>query len=120
MIPTVALFSYGTLQRPAVQQATFGRLLNGRPDALVGFALRPLAISDPEVVRLSGAAVHTVAEPTGDPADRIAGTVFALSAAELAASDAYEVDYRRCEVVLASGLTAWLYVRRGLSPRSAP
>jgi hypothetical protein len=31
------LFSYGTLQQPDVQRATFGRLLRGEPDALVGF-----------------------------------------------------------------------------------
>jgi len=30
------LFSYGTLQQQSVQQSTFGRLLTGRSDALVG------------------------------------------------------------------------------------
>lgn len=36
---TERLFSYGTLQQENVQIATFGRLLNGAPDALVGFKL---------------------------------------------------------------------------------
>lgn len=108
---SVQLFSYGTLQLPDVQRATCGRLLVGRPDALAGYRLRPLAITDPEVVRISGLAIHTIACRTGDPADRITGTVFALTPAELAATDAYEVDvYGRREVALESGATAFIYV----------
>ena len=108
---TAALFSYGTLQLPAVQQATYGRLLDGEPDALVGYRLVELVIDDPAVVRLSGKTVHTIAEQSGDPADRVAGTLFELSEAELAASDRYEVDaYRRVEVTLESGRTAFAYV----------
>jgi len=63
---------------------------------------------------VSGAAVHTVAVATGDPADRIDGMVFALTRRELAATDAYEVDYERIEVTLAFGLRASLYVGRTL------
>ena len=33
------LFTYGTLQLEEVQLATFGRVLEGRPDALVGYRL---------------------------------------------------------------------------------
>lgn len=107
----ISLFSYGTLQLPEVQQATYGRLLDGRPDVLAGYALAPLAITDPEVVRVSGAAVHTIARRTGNSADRIPGVVFSITAAELAATDAYEVDaYGRVEVTLASGATAFVYV----------
>jgi hypothetical protein len=95
-----------------VQRATYGRLLAGRPDTLPGYRLDPLPISDTEVVRVSGLAVHTTARATGDPADRIAGTVFALTPAELRATDAYEVDYRRVEVTLDSGAHAFLYVGR--------
>jgi hypothetical protein len=105
------VFSYGTLQLPEVQRANYGRLLEGRKDALRGYVLKPLAISDPEVVRISGLAVHDIACRTGDPADRIAGTVFTLSPAELAATDAYEVDvYGRIEVELESGARAFVYV----------
>lgn len=95
-----------------MQRATYGRLLDGREDALIGYSLEPLAISDPEVVRLSGAAMHTVAVPTGQPGDRVRGTVFDLTPAELAATDAYEIDYVRINVVLASGTRAFLYVAR--------
>ena len=106
-----SLFSYGTLQQREVQQATYGRLLTGTRDVLVGHRLEPLAISDPEVVRLSGKAVHAIARPSGNPADRIAGVCFHLTDEELAATDAYEVDaYGRAETVLESGTKAFVYV----------
>ena len=50
----VPLFSYGTLQLPEVQRATYGRLLEGRADILCGYRLAPLTITDPGVVALSG------------------------------------------------------------------
>jgi len=110
---TVALFSYGTLQLPRVQIANYGHELSGRPDALLGYRLAPLEIGDPEVVRISGKAVHTIARATGNRADRIAGMLFELSEEELAATDAYEVDvYARVEAELKSGRTAWVYVGR--------
>lgn len=106
------LFSYGTLQLPAVQQATFGRLLQGQADALVGFRSSLVKIEDALVVATSGEAFHPIVEPSGDPDDRVPGTVFAISAEELAQADGYEVDaYRRVEAALASGGRAWVYVR---------
>lgn len=114
--PGLSLFSYGTLQQPRVQLATFGRLLEGQADSLPGFALAPLPITDPEVIATSGAAVHTIAVPTGDPADCIPGIVFEVTPAELAAADAYEVDaYARIEVRLGSGAKAFVYVGPGLA-----
>jgi gamma-glutamylcyclotransferase (GGCT)/AIG2-like uncharacterized protein YtfP len=107
------LFSYGTLRQPEVQVATFGRTLQGTPDALPGYRLDVLTISDPDVVGVSGAAQHPVAVPTGSASDRVAGMVFEITAEELARADAYEdADYRRIPVTLASGLQAWLYVAR--------
>jgi hypothetical protein len=113
----VSLFAYGTLRQANVQLATFGRLLEGRPDALAGFALSPLAIVDPEVIATSGLAVHTIARPTGDPADLIPGLVFGITAAELEAADRYEVDdCTRVAVRLVSGTEAFVYVgAEGLS-----
>lgn len=106
------LFSYGTLQLPAVQQATFGRRLHGDADALVGFRRTLVEIDDPQVVATSGQTHHPIVEPSGDPADRVEGTVFAISAEELARADDYEVDdYVRVEAVLASGGRAWVYVK---------
>lgn len=108
---SVLLFSYGTLQLPEVQLATFGRRLEGRTDALPGWALAPLTITDPAVVAVSGLAVHQMARPTGDERDRIEGVVFSLSAEELAAADGYEVDdMKRIAVRLESGTEAFVYV----------
>jgi hypothetical protein len=113
----IALFSYGTLQQPEVQISAFGRLLDGRPDALPGFALAPLAITDPEVIRISGAAVHTIARRTGNVADVVRGIVFRITPDELEAADAYEVDaYARIEVRLASGTDAFVYVGPDAEP----
>jgi hypothetical protein len=107
----VLLFSYGTLQMPQVQRATYGRLLEGRADVMIGYRLAPLTITDAKVVALSGAPVHMIACRTSDPADRIAGVVYTITAAELEATDDYEGDaYARIEVGLESGATAFVYI----------
>jgi hypothetical protein len=109
--PSADLFSYGTLRQANVQLALFGRTLDGREDALPGFALEPMAIDDPAVIAASGASVHTIARPAGDWADAIPGTVFRLTAAELEAADRYESGpIRRIHVRLASGAEAFVYV----------
>lgn len=106
-----SLFSYGTLRQANVQLATFGRLLDGRPDELAGFALSPMTIADPNVVAASGAAVHTIARPSGNPADRVPGLVFSLTAAEIEAADRYESGpIERIRVRLESGAEAFVYV----------
>lgn len=106
------LFSYGTLQDESVQLATFGRVLCGKRDALTGYALSLVAIDDPQVVAVSGAAHHPIVTPTGSPSDAVEGTVFAITAQELRNADRYEVaDYKRVAVVLRSGVQAWVYVQ---------
>ena len=57
---TEQLFSYGTLQQPEVQLATFGRLLDSRPDQLPGYCLAMLAIDDAQVVATSGKVPPTI------------------------------------------------------------
>lgn len=112
MTGTVLLFSYGTLQTKAVQIANFGRELTGRADAIPGYAVTMVAISDPEVVRLSGESHHPIVAPSSDPTDEVAGMVFEITPEELAAADEYEVaDYKRVSVRLRSGVDAWVYVR---------
>jgi gamma-glutamylcyclotransferase (GGCT)/AIG2-like uncharacterized protein YtfP len=81
-----------------VQWATFGRELNGRPDAIVGFELDR----------------HPILRPSDRADAAIEGIVFAISEADLAAADEYEVDdYRRVAVLLRSGEQAWVYVFGG-------
>lgn len=107
----IALFSYGTLQLPEVQLANYGRALDGELDALLGYRLEPIVIDDVHVVGVSGKEVHTIARASGDRNDRVAGTVFLLTEAELEATDAYETSaYRRVKVTLESGRSVWVYV----------
>ena len=109
---TALLFSYGTLQDKAVQLASFGRELPGRPDAIVGYTQTLIAIDDPEVVTISGKTHHPVIQPSPNPRDEVPGTAFEITAQELAAADEYEVsDYKRVAVPLKSGLQAWVFVR---------
>jgi len=107
----VALFSYGTLQLSEVQLANYGRELEGSPDALAGYRLAVVPDRDPNAVRISGAKTHFIVQPTGNPADRVPGMLFFLTAEELAKNDRYEgSDYGRAELVLESGRRALVYV----------
>ena len=109
---TALLFSYGTLQDKAVQLASFGRELPGRPDAIVGYTQTLIAIDDPEVVTISGKTHHPVVQPSSNPEDEVRGTVFEVTVQELASADEYEVsEYKRALVFLRSGAQAWAYVR---------
>ena len=104
------LFSYGTLQQHAVQLSTFGRLLGGQPDELVGFERSWLKIDDAAFVANSGQAYHAVVRFNGRPDSRVGGIVLELSEAELEMADAYEpAGYKRILTTLASGKLAWVY-----------
>jgi gamma-glutamylcyclotransferase (GGCT)/AIG2-like uncharacterized protein YtfP len=106
-----ALFSYGTLRLRDVQLATFGRQIESQDDALPGFRLDVLTITDPGVIATSGLAEHPILRRSDDPASAVPGSVMFITPAELAAADEYEVDdYARVSVTLASGLRAWVYV----------
>jgi gamma-glutamylcyclotransferase (GGCT)/AIG2-like uncharacterized protein YtfP len=108
------LFSYGTLRQPEVQRATFGHELTGRPDAIVGFELDYVTITDPHVIATSGSDRHPILRPTDRPDAAVEGMVFAINEADLAAADEYEVDdYRRIAVPLRSGAQAWVYAFGG-------
>ncbi|MCZ8182471.1 MAG: gamma-glutamylcyclotransferase [Beijerinckiaceae bacterium] len=110
--PPIHLFSYGTLQLPQVQLSQFGRLLAGQPDILPGYRKAMVEIADPAVIAASGERFHPILLRTGLELDEVTGTVFQITAEELAAADAYEVsDYRRVAARLRSGLEAWVYVK---------
>ena len=106
-----SLFSYGTLQSEAVQLATFGRRLEGKPDALPGYKLVMIEIEDQDFVATSGTPHHRNLHFTGAPSDIVEGTVLSLTPAELALADSYEPsNYERIQVQLRSGSTAWVYI----------
>jgi gamma-glutamylcyclotransferase (GGCT)/AIG2-like uncharacterized protein YtfP len=103
------LFAYGTLRQADVQRATFGRLLEGENDALVGF----------ERTTSRG---HLNVAPTGREEDRVAGLVFEITDAELAAADRYEerAEFARITGTVASGKQVWLYVDSGRAELRRP
>jgi gamma-glutamylcyclotransferase (GGCT)/AIG2-like uncharacterized protein YtfP len=104
------LFSYGTLQQEAVQLSTFGRLLDGHSDELVGFEQASFEIEDPEFVATSGKSHHAIVKFNGRTDSRVIGTVFEVSDSELASADEYEpAGYERISTILASGTQAWVY-----------
>ena len=96
------LFSYGSLQQPAVQLSIFGRLLGGRGDELPGF-VKVVQHGERQLANVIRSNLAQRAVP---------GKVFEISAAELAAADEYErADaYTRILVQLSSGIEAWVYV----------
>jgi len=104
------LFSYGTLRQPDVQRSVFGTELAGESDAVIAHRLGQVTIEDPHVIAVSGSATHPALVPDDTPGAEVPGTVFTLTDEQLAAADNYEVDvYRRVEVPLRSGRTAWVY-----------
>ena len=108
---TELLFSYGTLRQREVQLTTFGRELDGHDDAIVGYALDYVTITDPHVIATSGSDRHPILRPANEPGAAVEGTVFSITQVELAAADEYEVDdYKRVLVPLRSGAQAWVYI----------
>lgn len=116
---TENLFSYGTLQSEAVQLATFGRRLEGKPDQLIGYrvTLIPIAVpnSEQQLSASLGATHHRNIQFTGIGSDIVEGTVFTVTKQELERADNYErvADYVRVLVQPASGKNAWVYLHAG-------
>ena len=109
--PSESLFSYGTLQLEDVQLATFGRKLDGQPDALRGYRLVMIKIADENFVVKSGAADHRNLQFTGDAEDLVEGCALKVTRAELEQADAYEPEgYVRVKTQLRSGADAWVFV----------
>jgi gamma-glutamylcyclotransferase (GGCT)/AIG2-like uncharacterized protein YtfP len=106
------LFSYGTLQEERVQLSTFGRRLAGAADALSGYERSTVKVEDARFVASSGRAEHANVVAAARDGGRVAGTVFEVTDAELAAADRYEAPaaYVRRQVRLESGREAWVYV----------
>jgi hypothetical protein len=100
------------LQTETVQLATFGRRLDGQPDALVGYLQTRIEIKDLEVIAASGEKYYLNAQFTGRDSDSISGTRFIVTRKELEQADAYELDadYKRFSVVLKSGIRSWVYL----------
>ncbi|MFT3877495.1 MAG: GDSL-type esterase/lipase family protein [Propioniciclava sp.] len=107
--PAHLVFSFGTLLDPQVQQELFSRQVPVIPDSLVGHGITDVPIDDPDVVRLSGLAVHRGL--VRDEEQEVAGGILALTDEELGAADEYEVSaYARRRVMTAGRGMVWAYV----------
>lgn len=107
------LFSYGTLQKEQVQIETFGRLLKGEKDTLLGYNLNMVEITDPEVLRKSGQKFHPIIDFTGNLNDKVEGVLFEVTEDEILNADKYEVnDYKRINVEFQSGKKGFIYVKK--------
>lgn len=108
------LFAYGSLQRPDVQLATFGRYLVGGDDELPQYHLARVPIEDAQVAEEFGAPFFSNAQFDGTDASKLAGTAFEMTDDEIARADGYEARYAYMRVLvrLSSGRTAWVYVHQ--------
>ena len=89
---------------------TYGKILKGKPDKLIGYILSNLRITDKNVIEKSGKEIHPVAIKTSDGNDSIEGIIFEISEKELVETDKYEVsDYERVLETFKSGREAWIY-----------
>ncbi|MNK06642.1 AIG2-like family protein [compost metagenome] len=105
------LFSYGTLQKDKVQLETFGRLLKGSKDTLIGYKLSTIVIVDQDVLAKSEQEIHLLAIPSEIATDHIDGVIFEITHEELLAADGYETDaYQRVKLQFESGREAWIYI----------
>src|SRR5918999_288038 len=98
------LFSYGTLQHDDVQRSTFGRLLRGEADELLGYHRSSVKIDNAALATALGRTHHANATFSGDESARVPGSVFEVSDAELTRADEFEApfSYRRVTALLAS------------------
>jgi gamma-glutamylcyclotransferase (GGCT)/AIG2-like uncharacterized protein YtfP len=95
------LFSYGSLQNTDIQMRLFGRELIGYSDVLHDYEMTAINIDGEG---------YSAAEPKAD--EKISGTVYELSSAELERADEYEgKSYYRIKVKLQSGTESWVYLR---------
>lgn len=110
---TENLFSYGTLQIEEVQLDTFGRKLSSTPDALTGYKLVTVTITDEDFVTKSGKADHRNLQFTGNASDVVDGVVLKVTRKELEQADDYEPEgYKRVQAQLRSGDDAWVFVHK--------
>lgn len=104
------LFSYGTLQEERVQLELFGRILHGAKDALRGWKISLIEITDESFLAKGEETIQKTLVFSNDENDLVEGTVFEISEDELLLADRYEPEnYRRKKVTLRSGKEAWIY-----------
>ena len=100
------LFSYGTLQSKEIQMQVFNKLLIGTPDQLLGYKLKDFQIEEE-----FGMEDYFVAIPSENPSNAINGIAFTVTNEDLLKADQFESNaYKRVQITLKSGITAWIYI----------
>jgi gamma-glutamylcyclotransferase (GGCT)/AIG2-like uncharacterized protein YtfP len=95
------LFIYGTLIDPEIQKSILGRIINGIPNILEGYEKSEIEIEG-EKYPLTVQNKNEIVE----------GLVIDINDDELKKIDEYEgVEYKRIEIVLQSGISAWVYLK---------
>ena len=101
----IKLFTYGTLQHEDIQENLFGRMLQGTPEILIGYALKKINIEEE-----FGIVAYDILVETGNPEDTINGIIYEITTKELHQADLYEgFHYKRVEVNLQTNEKAWAY-----------
>jgi hypothetical protein len=102
---------HGSLEARAVELTTNGRLLFGQPDSVAGFGTTWVVSDDPEIVAIYGRRHFPALVRTGHGKDRVSGSVYAVTSAELQEIDGHSImGARREAVLLVSGRSAWVYL----------
>lgn len=100
------LFAYGTLKDRDIQENIFGRSLEGTPDRLIGYVVDYIEIEEE-----FGIAKYPIINATENPQDIVTGIVYEITHDDINLADTYEgLYYKRIEVTLESGNTAWAYI----------
>ncbi len=101
------IFTYGTLQNEGVQLAIFGRILNGVPEVLTGYAKMEIWIQEENQKSIS----YPIIKKTDEKNARIEGVLFEITERELHLADDYETaKYQRIYLSFDSGKKGWVYV----------
>lgn len=100
------LFAYGTLKDKDIQENIFGHSLKGVPDRLIGYVVDYIQIEEE-----FGIAKYPIINATENPQDIVTGILYEITKEEVGFADTYEgMHYKRIEVTLESGNTAWAYI----------
>ena len=105
------LFSYGTLRKEQVQMDLFRRVLTGSADALRGYKMSTIKITDTAFLSNGEEPYQKTVVTSDDKNDMVSGTALEVTSGELLIADKYEpANYKRVNVRLESGKTAWIYI----------
>ena len=106
------LFTYGVLRDAVVELDTFGREIESVPDLLAGYTVDYIDVDAHHADDEAQTGADPALRRTGNPLDKVSGSVLMVTNDELESADERENALcRRVMVELVSGRRAWVYVR---------